>query len=105
MFLTAMAGNPVAHLPQEISTPSFLAASWATGLPAIAVRNIAEVTVLTCRAVNVRKAPRRFRDSSGSGLEFSSLLSEATTGYTTPPHRAVFDGVAGARIRSVSAMP
>ncbi|SKX85407.1 Uncharacterised protein [Mycobacteroides abscessus subsp. abscessus] len=37
-----------------ISIFIFSAASWASGLPAIAVRNMAEVTTLTCSAVSIR---------------------------------------------------
>lgn len=43
-----------AHWPQEISTPRLPAASTASGLPAIAVMNIALVITFTCAAVKVR---------------------------------------------------
>ena len=47
-----MAAN--AQLPHVTSTPISTAACCATGLPAMAVTNIADVTTLTCEAVNVR---------------------------------------------------
>lgn len=63
-----------------MSTPSLAAAATASGLPAMAVTNMAEVTTLTCSEVSSRKAPSRVRDSSGSGSDSSSLLSETTIG-------------------------
>lgn len=69
-----------AHLPHEMSMPILAAASTATGLPAMAVMNIAEVTTLTCSDVSSRYAPSFLRESSGSGLESSNLLSETMIG-------------------------
>lgn len=96
-----------AHLPQLMSTgtSSAFAAATATGLPAIAVMNIAELIVLTMTMVIIRYEPSRLRETSSSGRESSSSDSERMIGNTTPPARAVLDGVAGARIRSVAAMP
>ena len=43
-----------AHCPQEMWTPSFSAEATASGLPAMAVMNMALVITLTWAAVNVR---------------------------------------------------
>ena len=43
-----------AHPPQVMLTPWPAASSWASGLPAMAVRNMAEVMQLTMNAVWVR---------------------------------------------------
>ncbi len=43
-----------AQPPQVTSMPMSAAAFWATGLPAMAVTNMAEVTVLTCTLVSAR---------------------------------------------------
>lgn len=71
-----------AHCPQLIATGGSipLAASTATGFPAIAVMNIAEVTVLTSTRDIIRYAPNRLRDSSVSGVEPSRSDSDFTIG-------------------------
>ncbi|SIN11872.1 Uncharacterised protein [Mycobacteroides abscessus subsp. abscessus] len=57
--MTASATSPGtiaarAQVPQEISTPCFAAKPTASGLPAMAVTNIAEVMVLTWTEVRER---------------------------------------------------
>ena len=58
-----------AHVPQSRCTPLSCANFTASGLPAMAVRNIAEVIVLTWASVMSRKEPSFRRDSVLSLVE------------------------------------
>jgi hypothetical protein len=55
-----------AHWPHVMSMPSMPASSTTSGLAAMAVRNIAEVTALTWKADAIRKDPIFSAPSSGS---------------------------------------
>src|SRR5687767_9427975 len=94
----------VAQPVQEMAMPMSPASLAASGLAAIAVRNMALVTIVPWKAATVRKAPILRAVPSSGGLPYARE-SAFRIGKTTPPARAVLLGMAGANTRSVAIRP
>ena len=77
----------------------FSAKLCAIGLPAIAVKNIAEVIKLPWNSVKIKNAPI-FLSEPSFGDEPNDSDKDLMIGNIIPPARAVLLGVAGAKIRS-----
>src|SRR6266699_2311919 len=91
----------VAQPVQEMLMPTSPASLAASGLAAIAVRNMALVMIVPWNAAIVRKAPILRAVPSSDRLPYVSE-SDFKIGNTTPPARAVLLGMAGASTRSVA---
>ena len=76
----------------------FSAKLCAIGLPAIAVKNIAEVIKLPWNSVKIKTHP--FFSQNHLGDEPNDSDKDLMIGNIIPPARAVLLGVAGAKIRS-----
>ncbi len=80
-------------------------ASWAaSGLAAMAVRNMALVITVPWNDAVVRKAPIRRAVPSSGRLSYT-WATERRIGKMTPPARAVLLGIAGASTKSVAMSP
>ena len=84
-------------------TPRSAAICAASGLAAIAVRNIALVTRLPWNELWIRNAPTRRSVPSAGRLSCASA-TDRTIGWITAPARAVMLGMSGASTRSVAIM-
>src|ERR1022692_2331639 len=88
--------------PQVRSTCPILRANSAiSGLAAMPVRNMADAGYVVWNDTNIRNEP--ILPAVGPGSDPKALATERVTGYTTPPPRAVSEGMKGARTRSAAA--